>query len=240
MKRNRRNYYRILHVQPEAPLELIKASYRTLMGPLRNHPDLGGDHEAAALLNEAYAVLSDPAKRAAYDRTVAKERWRIGLTGAAPSQGLAHPAAQGDPGWWQTEQVCPFCRVPLSSLGGADPRCARCDAPLVVPPAPESSAREFFGKRRSARFTKNRSVRMQSGWGLDTWTVTMRDLSLTGVCVVASAALPVGQVVRLVDPDFEAVAVVVSSRRTAGAFALHAQFLTFRPDRDGVLVTARV
>ena len=40
---NRRNYYRILHVQPDAPTEIIKSSYRTLMQKLRMHPDLGGD-----------------------------------------------------------------------------------------------------------------------------------------------------------------------------------------------------
>ena len=31
---NRRNYYRILRVQPDAPLEVIKSSYRTLMTKL--------------------------------------------------------------------------------------------------------------------------------------------------------------------------------------------------------------
>jgi hypothetical protein len=40
-KQNRRNYYRILHVQPDAPMEVIRASYRTLMQKLRFHPDLG-------------------------------------------------------------------------------------------------------------------------------------------------------------------------------------------------------
>ena len=33
------------------------------------HPDLGGDHWHAALINEAFAALSDPEKRAAYDRS---------------------------------------------------------------------------------------------------------------------------------------------------------------------------
>jgi curved DNA-binding protein CbpA len=32
------------------------------------HPDLGGDHEHAALINEAFATLSNPLKRAEYDR----------------------------------------------------------------------------------------------------------------------------------------------------------------------------
>ena len=62
---NRRNLYRILHVQPDAPEEIIRSSYRTLMTKLRRHPDLGGDHFTATLINEAYAVLSDPEKRAA-------------------------------------------------------------------------------------------------------------------------------------------------------------------------------
>ena len=89
MKRNRRNYYRILHVQPEAPVEIIRASYRTLMGPLRQHPDRGGDHHVAALLNEAYAVLSDPARRAAYDRSLRKERLRVAPASPSASAGGA-------------------------------------------------------------------------------------------------------------------------------------------------------
>lgn len=65
---NRRNHYRVLHVQPEAPLEVIKASYRAMMMRMKLHPDLGGDHDTAAIVNEAYAVLSDPQRRAEYDR----------------------------------------------------------------------------------------------------------------------------------------------------------------------------
>mgnify|MGYP000146057832 CR=1 FL=1 len=65
MTRERRNLYRILHVQPEAPAEVIKAAWRALMSTLRAHPDLGGDTETAARLNAAYEVLSDPVRRAA-------------------------------------------------------------------------------------------------------------------------------------------------------------------------------
>src|SRR5215831_10412149 len=67
---NRRNYYRILHVQPDAPAEVIRTSYRTLMQRLKMHPDLGGEHWTAALLNEAFATLISPEKRASYDRKV--------------------------------------------------------------------------------------------------------------------------------------------------------------------------
>jgi hypothetical protein len=72
--KNKRNYYRILHVQPDAPQEIIKSSYRTLMHQLRQHPDVGGDHGNAALINEAYAVISDPRKRAEYDSTLLRSR----------------------------------------------------------------------------------------------------------------------------------------------------------------------
>ncbi len=57
-------------MQPEAPPEIIKASYRSLMSKLKLHPDLGGDHEIASLINQAYAVLSDPERRRQYDKTL--------------------------------------------------------------------------------------------------------------------------------------------------------------------------
>jgi DnaJ-class molecular chaperone len=69
---NRRNYYRVLHVQPDAPAAVIKSTYRTLMQKLKMHPDLGGDTWNAALVNEAYAVLHDPLKREQYDRQILK------------------------------------------------------------------------------------------------------------------------------------------------------------------------
>lgn len=69
--RNLRNYYRILHVERDAPAAVIKGSYRTLMQTLRHHPDLGGDAWNAQLLNEAMATLGDPVARARYDATLA-------------------------------------------------------------------------------------------------------------------------------------------------------------------------
>jgi hypothetical protein len=67
MLSNRRNHYRMLYVQPDAPFEIIRANYRTLMQKLKLHPDLGGEHWNAVFVNEAYAALEDPVKRAAYD-----------------------------------------------------------------------------------------------------------------------------------------------------------------------------
>ena len=66
-----RTYYEVLHVSRDAPVEIIRGSYRTLMQRLKCHPDLGGDTATAALINEAYAVLSDTERRAAYDARLA-------------------------------------------------------------------------------------------------------------------------------------------------------------------------
>ena len=68
MIKNQRNYYRILQVQPDATQKVIKNNYRTLLQKMRLHPDLGGDEWNASLINKAFSILRNPAKRAAYDR----------------------------------------------------------------------------------------------------------------------------------------------------------------------------
>ena len=65
---NQWNYYRILQVQPDAPFEVIRHNYLLLLKTLRLHPDLGGSEKDTRLVNIAYETLSDPVKRARYDR----------------------------------------------------------------------------------------------------------------------------------------------------------------------------
>ena len=62
---NRRNDNRLLHVQPDAPFEVVRAAYHALMA--RRHPDSSGDHEQAVLLNAAWAILGDATRRSEYD-----------------------------------------------------------------------------------------------------------------------------------------------------------------------------
>ena len=68
------NYYEILEVSPLASREVLRAAYKSLMQ--RHHPDRR-PHDAdtahrAALIAQAYAVLSDGHKRAAYDALLAR------------------------------------------------------------------------------------------------------------------------------------------------------------------------
>lgn len=73
IKDNQRNYYRILQVQPDASLDIIKSNYRTLLQKLHLHPDLGGEDWNASLINIAYATLRDPKRRAAYDQQLLRK-----------------------------------------------------------------------------------------------------------------------------------------------------------------------
>ena len=64
-----RDYYEILGVQRGASSDEIKSAFRQLAR--KYHPDVNKDHDAEERfkeLNEAYLVLSDSEKRAAYDR----------------------------------------------------------------------------------------------------------------------------------------------------------------------------
>lgn len=61
------DYYSILEVPMNASLEQVKQSYRRLVRLY--HPDINKSTADIRIkqLNEAYAVLSDPMKRTAYD-----------------------------------------------------------------------------------------------------------------------------------------------------------------------------
>ncbi len=86
------DHYRTLQVARNAEPEVIERAYRALS--LKYHPDRAHSDrrsEATRLmqrLNEAYAVLGDPAKRRAYDASLPPEGadgwdrfWEHGLLG---------------------------------------------------------------------------------------------------------------------------------------------------------------
>ena len=67
---SKRDYYEVLDVPRDAPVEQIKKAYKKLA--LANHPDRNpGDEEAIVRFKEAaeaFDVLNDPQKRSRYDR----------------------------------------------------------------------------------------------------------------------------------------------------------------------------
>lgn len=229
---NRRNYYRVLHVQPEAPSPVITASYRTMMSKLRLHPDLGGDTANAALINEAYAVLSDPARRAKYDlqqrRPKPAERGRSSSATPAPARQpvvLLH---------------CPFCRAGAPKEIQASTRCQQCNSPLAPPPARPLKKNELFGRRTVPRMSRSDTVTLIAGWQTPVRTAQLRDLSMTGVSVLTDIKLETQQVIRIIAPLFDILATVVSCRGDGRRIEVHASLLSaifMRP--KGVVVSVK-
>ncbi len=79
------DYYEVLQLSPNAEADTIHRVYRLLAQRL--HPDNHetGSDEGFRALQEAYAVLSNPEKRAQYDinyQRLRQERWRLVSSGA--------------------------------------------------------------------------------------------------------------------------------------------------------------
>ncbi len=243
MRHNRRNYYRLLHVQPDAPAEVIKASYRALMSI--HHPDKGGDPEKAVLINAAYAVLSDTMKRAEYDGEREARMGKAAYRDARPADGGAAPGATNGAGPSGSQhhtsgassntygapkregrgRECPMCALPVPTPMRRDARCTRCKAPLV--PAGKPGGTNKNGERRTMpRVTKSDWALLYTSWHAEPIDVRMRDLSLDGISVYCGGALPDHSTVRIVGQAFDVVVDVVSSRRLANVFTLHARLVT--------------
>jgi hypothetical protein len=106
---SRRDYYRVLQVDPAAHPEVIQAAYRTLLRVLRRHPDLGGDAAEACVIIEAYRTLADPPQRQAYDA------WLRAHAASPLPQAPARPLAPETERWvrealadWHEEPRAPF------------------------------------------------------------------------------------------------------------------------------------
>ena len=113
-----RDFYEILQVHRRAEPEVIRAAYRILAR--KYHPDHGGDPRRMIALNDAWDVLGDPARRAAYDATLASAGSQYsGL--AAPAAATAQPAVDpyhaGPPPGRPSGSVLDFGRYSGWSLG---------------------------------------------------------------------------------------------------------------------------
>jgi hypothetical protein len=227
-RQNRRNYYRILHVQPDAPGAVLKSSYRALMLSLEMHPDRGGDHWNAALINEAYGVLSDPAKRSEYDRTLDLARIRSGrpADGSTDSGDTdrGHGAAEG-PG-------CLFCGSVRPSVSTpAEPAvCVDCRSPLTPAGEPQLEA---SGRRAARRVAGDGNIRFWVGWPqASPEHGRIVDLSPRGLQFETTSPIADFRIIKLDGPLLDAVGRVASCRTRGRSFAVGVEFYTVRFHRS--------
>jgi molecular chaperone DnaJ len=111
----KRDYYEILGVSKSASAEEIKKAYRKLA--MEHHPDRhGGDDVQFKELGEAYEVLKDPQKRAAYDQFghAGAQGNPFGGGGAQSYGGFGGAGAQGFEGF-------DFSDILNQFMGGSSP-----------------------------------------------------------------------------------------------------------------------
>ncbi len=259
---NRRNYYRILHVQFDAPEAVIRASYRTIMQKLRQHPDLGGDQWNATVINQAYAVLSDPMRRAAYDKTFLAEHGKQDPVQhkTDPSSGSERQkaASASDPdGSTKKAQPetnkseaqgkdarrsmgrCPFCHH--ANAPTAD-ECSRCYSPLTI--APEVSV-AISARRHIERIPVRERATFYDHWPQKVaYNGEVRDLSPKGCQVITVRAMPRGRRIKIDTPLFSAIGTIQASRSRAAEsgtlYVLAVKFATLRFTRpEGSFVSVK-
>lgn len=242
MQADSRNYYEVLHVSRDAPLEIIRGSYRTLMQQLKHHPDLGGDSATAALINEAYAVLSNAERRAEYDaRMDVLARVAEGVPGAPPEPPPA-AAAERILDW---SRQCVFCETPHNHGREIeiDTGCQTCGSPLS---AAEQHRIELDGKRAVERIGKRKRIIYYTHWPQQKgFSGRIEDLSLNGLRLVTSRDLTEGQCIKIVSDVVQAVAQVTNTlyerRGWSRRCVAGASFITLRFGQSmGAFVSDRV
>jgi hypothetical protein len=225
------DYYRILHVQPDAPASLIEASYRMLVERAQNAG--GGDK---AMLDAAFAVLGNAGRRATYDR--------LRSDGQASTSQTARLRALEDTGASLLLNACLFCGTPhgLQRAFERDDECGRCGSPLF--PA-ERHRLEVSGQRMLSRVPKQRAISFSVTWPQsDVFTGEMRDLSLNGMQFSTRVHLQANQIVKIDCAELRALGRVAHTSLETKApelWTTGVEFLTlhFRKNQ-GSFVSARV
>jgi curved DNA-binding protein CbpA len=174
-----RTHYEIMMLHPSATPEVISAVYRQLAK--QHHPDRAGPEgeQRMAEINEAFAVLGNPEKRARYDEI-------IGLATASSSTSATGPSRTSPATRSSSSASTPSSRSPgpSASGSGAASAFARASAPgatnlkyeggawsvrdpfeATPPPAPYGEAgpppRHLIARGRTISFGRYR------GWTVD-------------------------------------------------------------------------
>lgn len=127
------NHYEILRVDRHASAQRVRHAYRRMAQ--RCHPDKHpGRADSAALMariNEAYAVLSDPARRATYDASLQQQS----ATASRGARAAAMAAGLQDRFGWSGWLLLAIASVAVLTLGYVTLKTLATARPVFHPPA---------------------------------------------------------------------------------------------------------
>jgi len=222
--KNRRNYYRVLQVQPDAPLEVIRASYKALMRDLKQHPDLGGDLWNAQVLNEAYATLSDRQKRQTYDKKLYERYTR---------QPFRDPVTNAPP---LITMFCSFCKRPMAREAKPLESCPTCKSPLR---SQNSTDLENECRRTLPRIKKSAKFNFYTTWPQKGMDAELVDISKHGLRFYTNEIIAPGKLIKISSGYLRGVAKIKNTHRVhkkgSALYSVGAEFVsvTFGESRGG-------
>jgi curved DNA-binding protein CbpA len=133
-----RSLYDVLNVAPEAEPVVVEAAYKALIK--KYHPDQAVEAPVsrdATVINEAFAILKDPAKRADYDHRLWSKQQAIRLAEAQVASAGRPPRFVAVSGWLIAGLLaCALAAVAMGN-GLAPPRM---DSPAEAAEAHDSEA----------------------------------------------------------------------------------------------------
>ena len=208
---NRRNYYRLLGVQPDAPAELIAAAYRA-GGPMES--------EDQCLLDEAYAVLAEPEQRKRYDEWLA-DGGHAGAVAAMRGRDTV------------IDRFCFFCKAPHCEYpySGHAQSCHACGSPLAPVDNAEEAARRSF-----TRLGLDCPVEVTCSWPTAAYRARVTELTPAGLSLHVPEAVNLASVVRIRAEGFDAVANVIHSRADDAGLQCGVAFLSVMFSAAGLFV----
>ncbi len=246
---NQRNYYRILHIQPDSPAAIVESSYRTLKQ--KKSPSL-----ASRLVDDAFAVIGNPLKRALYDRLLQqgshfaavdriKQTFKQNDTNtvacnkpAIITDDHAQKNAKTQPGSVQKAHAfsqtyapvithyCAFCKTPHQHSDDqlSEASCVECDSPLASP----ANGLTDSARRDVTRFNQSGSLEVWLDWPQSAVIATLIDLSPTGLKLELDQEPMQGQMIKVDADEFKAVGEISHVATVGSAWQVGLRFVAIR------------
>ncbi len=235
---NQRNYYRLMHVQPDAEDQVIEVAYRACSER--------ASKEYKLLLDEAFSIIGKKESRLIYDTLLrlyshreSIERLRRLMFAANSSVTISNmlpiqPSADKAKSEITSHQAklkpvhCKFCGA-ISTRGNSEfvdqlaHSCSTCHSPLSLP------ADVFINQTRRSlmRMNQTTTVHIYQSWPSNPVPVLLENLSPIGLSYLAPQEFKVEQIIKIDARHFKAVAKVVHCREVESKeYRTGARFLT--------------